>query len=146
MYWFPLKVLYASTVVGVYTAYYRGAGLYGFFNGLLLLLMILNIYWFYVSFSVFLFFNLRNRYFDKLTIFISSLFCCFCTKLQLDKSRRWRIRENSKRMKPMKLMKKRKKIKSVFYLFEIFVSLFLSLFYTDFSITSTSVSATSDLW
>lgn len=48
LYWFPLKILYATGVVSVHRAYHRGAGLYGFFNSLLLILLMLNIYWFYV--------------------------------------------------------------------------------------------------
>lgn len=49
LYWFPLKIIYSSSVIAVHRAYYRGAGLYAFFNSLLLLLLILDIYWFYVS-------------------------------------------------------------------------------------------------
>ena len=49
LYWFPLKVLYSSGVVAVHTAFHRGAGLYTFFNGLLWLLLCLDVYWFYVS-------------------------------------------------------------------------------------------------
>ncbi|CAF0836893.1 unnamed protein product [Brachionus calyciflorus] len=47
LYWFPLKILYATGVVSVHKAYQRGAGLYGFFNSLLWLLLVLDIYWFY---------------------------------------------------------------------------------------------------
>ena len=50
MYWFPLKILYSTCVVAVHTAYFRGAGLYAFFNILLWVLLGLNLYWFYVSF------------------------------------------------------------------------------------------------
>ena len=49
LYWFPLKILYSTGVVGVHKAYYRGAGLYTFFNILLWILLILDIYWFYVN-------------------------------------------------------------------------------------------------
>jgi ceramide synthetase len=49
LYWFPLKILYSSGVVSVHRAYYRGAGLYAFFNILLWFLLCLDLYWFYVS-------------------------------------------------------------------------------------------------
>ena len=49
LYWFPLKIIYTTGVVGFHRGYLRGAGLYGFFNGLLVLLLGLDIYWFYVS-------------------------------------------------------------------------------------------------
>jgi hypothetical protein len=48
MYWYPMKVLYTSGVVTAYRAYGKGCGLYGFFNGLLWLLLGLNIYWLFV--------------------------------------------------------------------------------------------------
>jgi ceramide synthetase len=48
LYWFPLKIIYSSAVIAVHKAYHRGAGLYAFFNSLLLVLLILDIYWFYV--------------------------------------------------------------------------------------------------
>jgi ceramide synthetase len=50
LYWFPLRILYATGVVAIdrlCTA--RGAGLWAFFNTLLWILLVLNIYWFYVS-------------------------------------------------------------------------------------------------
>lgn len=47
LYWFPLKVLYSTAVISVHRAYYRGAGLYLFFNSLLWILLCLDIYWFY---------------------------------------------------------------------------------------------------
>lgn len=43
-----MKVLYTSGVVTAYRAYDKGCGLYGFFNGLLWILLGLNIYWLYV--------------------------------------------------------------------------------------------------
>lgn len=47
LYWYPLKILYTTSVVSVHRAYLRGCGLYAFFNSLLGILLILNIYWFY---------------------------------------------------------------------------------------------------
>lgn len=47
LYWFPLKILYSTGVVAVHRAFFRGAGLYGFFNSLLFILLLLDIYWFY---------------------------------------------------------------------------------------------------
>jgi len=47
LFWFPLKILYATGVVAVHRAYLKGAGLYGLFNGLLWFLLCLDIYWFY---------------------------------------------------------------------------------------------------
>jgi len=47
LYWFPLKVLYFSSVVSAHRGYHRGAGLYLFFNGLLFTLLGLDLYWFY---------------------------------------------------------------------------------------------------
>lgn len=47
LYWFPLKILYSAGVVAVHRAYFRGAGLYAFFNCLLWILLMLDIYWFY---------------------------------------------------------------------------------------------------
>lgn len=47
LYWFPLKIIYSSGVIAIHRAYYRGAGLYAFFNSLLVILLILDIYWFY---------------------------------------------------------------------------------------------------
>ncbi len=67
LYWFPLKVLYTTGVVAAYRAYLRGAGLYAFFNGLLWLLLCLDIYWFYVI--NFKFFNLISSNF-KLFLFL----------------------------------------------------------------------------
>lgn len=49
LYWYPLKILYTSTVVSVYKAVPRGAGLYLFLNSLMWFLLCLNLYWFYVS-------------------------------------------------------------------------------------------------
>lgn len=46
LYWFPLKILYSTSVVSIYTAVERGAGLYGFFNVLLWFLLALDLYWF----------------------------------------------------------------------------------------------------
>lgn len=40
-----MKVLYTAGVVTAYRAYDKGCGLYGFFNGLLWMLLGLNIYW-----------------------------------------------------------------------------------------------------
>ena len=54
LYWFPLKILYASSVLS-YRAYRRGAGLYSI-NFLLWFLLILDIYWFYVIRLLILFF------------------------------------------------------------------------------------------
>ena len=48
LFWFPLKILYSTSVVAVYTAQPRGAGLY-WFNILIWMLLLLDIYWFYVS-------------------------------------------------------------------------------------------------
>lgn len=48
LYWFPLKILYSTSVVSVYTAVDRGAGLYGFFNVLLWFLLGLDLYWFQI--------------------------------------------------------------------------------------------------
>lgn len=48
LYWFPLKILYSSGVVAVHRAFFKGAGLYTFFNVLLWILLMLDIYWFYV--------------------------------------------------------------------------------------------------
>lgn len=45
LYWYPMKVLYTAGVVTGYRAYDKGCGLYGFFNGLLWILLGLNIYW-----------------------------------------------------------------------------------------------------
>lgn len=56
LYWFPLKILYTSTVVSVYKAAPRGAGLYGFLNSLMWFLLGLNLYWFYVIFFLFYYF------------------------------------------------------------------------------------------
>jgi hypothetical protein len=52
LYWFPLKILYTTSVVSVYVAAERGAGLYLFLNSLLWLLLGLDIYWFCVSFQI----------------------------------------------------------------------------------------------
>jgi ceramide synthetase len=49
LYWFPLKILYTSSVVSVYEAVPRGAGLYTFLNSLMWFLLGLNLYWFYVN-------------------------------------------------------------------------------------------------
>jgi hypothetical protein len=49
LYWYPMKVLYTSGVVTAYRAYDKGCGLYGFFNGLLWILLGLNIYWLIVN-------------------------------------------------------------------------------------------------
>ncbi len=49
LYWYPMKVLYTTGVVTGYRAYDKGCGLYGFFNGLLWMLLGLNIYWLFVS-------------------------------------------------------------------------------------------------
>ena len=40
-----MKVLYCTGVVTAHRAYDKGCGLYGFFNGLLWILLGLNIYW-----------------------------------------------------------------------------------------------------
>jgi sphingoid base N-stearoyltransferase len=48
IYWFPIKILYSTSVVSIYTAVDRGAGLYGFFNILLWFLFSLDLYWFQV--------------------------------------------------------------------------------------------------
>ena len=40
-----MKVLYSAGVVTAHRAYDKGCGLYGFFNGLLWMLLGLNIYW-----------------------------------------------------------------------------------------------------
>ncbi|CAF3032443.1 unnamed protein product [Rotaria socialis] len=45
LYWYPMKVLYTTGVTTAYRAYDKGCGLYGFFNGLLWILLGLNIYW-----------------------------------------------------------------------------------------------------
>ncbi|CAF2546525.1 unnamed protein product [Rotaria sp. Silwood2] len=47
LYWYPMKVLYSAGVVTAYRAYDKGCGLYAFFNGLLWILLGLNIYWLY---------------------------------------------------------------------------------------------------
>lgn len=44
-----MKVLYSAGVVTAHRAYDKGCGLYGFFNGLLWILLGLNIYWLVVS-------------------------------------------------------------------------------------------------
>ena len=44
-----MKVLYSAGVVTAHRAYDKGCGLYGFFNGLLWMLLGLNIYWLVVS-------------------------------------------------------------------------------------------------
>ncbi len=49
LYWYPLKVLYSSGVVGVFRTLNTDANLYGAFNMLLWILLALNIYWFFVS-------------------------------------------------------------------------------------------------
>jgi hypothetical protein len=48
LYWFPLRILYSTSVVSVHTAIVRGAGLYGFFNILLWFLLCLDLYWFHL--------------------------------------------------------------------------------------------------
>jgi hypothetical protein len=81
LYWFPLKILYSCGVVAVHRAYYRGAGLYGFFNTLLWILLILDLYWFYVNFlDLKIIFSLLI--FSVIIAIFQSLLCCFCTKLQ----------------------------------------------------------------
>ncbi|KAJ7308382.1 hypothetical protein JRQ81_008922 [Phrynocephalus forsythii] len=51
LYWFPLKVLYATCHTSLQTV--PGIPFYFFFNALLLMLMVLNIYWFlYIVFFV----------------------------------------------------------------------------------------------
>lgn len=54
LYWFPLKILYASGVITCHRAYQlaykNGAKFYALFNGLLFTLFLLNVYWFYVRF------------------------------------------------------------------------------------------------
>jgi len=45
LYWYPKKVLYTAGVTSAYRAYDKGCGLYAFFNGLLWMLLGLNIYW-----------------------------------------------------------------------------------------------------
>lgn len=47
LYWFPLRILYASGVISAYKAFPQESYLYGMFNILLWLLFILDIYWFY---------------------------------------------------------------------------------------------------
>lgn len=49
-----MKVLYTTGVVTGYRAYDKGCGLYGFFNGLLWILLGLNIYWLVVGNDLFL--------------------------------------------------------------------------------------------
>ncbi|CAF0919255.1 unnamed protein product [Brachionus calyciflorus] len=52
LYWFPLKILYASSVITCHRAYQlaykNGAKFYALFNGLLFTLFLLNVYWFYL--------------------------------------------------------------------------------------------------
>lgn len=47
LYWFPLRILYTSSVISTHVAAYRGAGLYLFFNSMMWILLVLDIYWFY---------------------------------------------------------------------------------------------------
>ena len=49
LYWYPLKILYSTGIVTGHRAYHRNAGLYTFFNVLLWMLLMMDIYWFYVS-------------------------------------------------------------------------------------------------
>jgi hypothetical protein len=69
LYWYPMKVLYSAGVVTAYRAYDKGCGLYGFFNGLLWILLALNIYWLIVS----ILFKIKS----KLITFFFSLFFNF---------------------------------------------------------------------
>ena len=49
LYWFPLKILYTSSVVSTHADSNRGVCFYFFYNCLIWFLMFLNIYWFSVS-------------------------------------------------------------------------------------------------
>ena len=77
LYWFPLKILYSTSVVAVYIGSPRGAGIY-WFNFLISLLFVLDIYWFYVSIFRTLFFRFSSHpnvtFFNVLFSFI--LFVC----------------------------------------------------------------------
>lgn len=48
LYWFPLKVIYTTSVTCI-NSYYSGGAFYLPFNIMLILLLCLNIYWFFVS-------------------------------------------------------------------------------------------------
>ena len=49
LYWFPLKVLYSTGVVSLHKMFHLGGKMYGLLNFLLWTLLVLNIYWYYVS-------------------------------------------------------------------------------------------------
>lgn len=59
LYWFPLKVIYITAVTGAHRVYLLGAKLYMLFNLLLCILLLLNLYWFYVSLEIINFFLIR---------------------------------------------------------------------------------------
>jgi hypothetical protein len=50
--WFPKKILYTAGVVGINRCIKSGTerGFYEFFNALLWILLLLDLYWFYVSY------------------------------------------------------------------------------------------------
>jgi ceramide synthetase len=52
LYWFPLKVIYITSVASI-DVFYLGGKLYLLFNALLCVLLLLNLYWFYVCYTVY---------------------------------------------------------------------------------------------
>jgi hypothetical protein len=76
LYWYPMKVLYTSGVITAYRAYDKGCGLYGFFNGLLWILLGLNIYWLVVSRSYLWKMKLIDCLFFFLSLFFNFSFEC----------------------------------------------------------------------